>query len=75
MRRLLVIPLLAAGLAACGGAQAPTSPSGGSTERAAAPAVALPAVQVTDLRESSTLSLRTLTAKDKPLLVWFWAPY
>ena len=67
MRLAIAISLVMA-LAGCGG-----------NERASAPAKepggALPAIQVADVRDGSTLSLDSLAPTSRPLLVWFWAPY
>jgi len=50
---------LAAGVAACG---------------ASGRSAGLPHAQVRDL-DGPTLDLATLTPRDKPVLVWIWAPF
>ena len=71
MPRALLLLVLTVVLAGCGGERSSTGGGGSGTAKP----TQLPAVQVADLRSDEQLSLRTLTAADKPLLVWFWAPY
>lgn len=70
MRRAIAV-LFALVFAGCGGGERPASTTSGGTAKP----TQLPAVSVADLRSGERISLRTLTAADKPLLVWFWAPY
>lgn len=72
MRRALIalVCLVAAGCGGDAGSGSDAAGGGGTAKP-----TQLPAVSVADLGTGQDVSLRTLTAADKPLLVWFWAPY
>ncbi len=77
----MIAPLVAAlGLAACGGGEsargesASASPASGESAGAVSENP-LPVVDVIDLATGEPTPLAALLPADKPLLVWFWAPW
>lgn len=72
-----------AALAACGGATPPAPGPGGATHPAATRAERkradlarspLPRATVTDVGRGGSVQLASLAPRDRPLLVWAWAP-
>ncbi len=83
--RVAALVVLALGLAACGegdvtgggSAQAAESAATDAAEAGAAVAgtSALPVVDVIDLATGESTPLAALLPADRPLLLWFWAPW
>ncbi len=61
--------------AAGGTAPATTAAPTTTAAAAAAGATIVPAVDVTDVVSGNTVALRTAMARDKPTLIWMWAPH
>jgi len=62
---VLVISGIASGCASDSGSGVASPGSGGN----------LPDVSVTNVGSGESVGLRSLLPGDRPLLVWFWAPY
>lgn len=62
---VLVVSAVASGCASDSGSGAASGGPGGT----------LPDVSVTNVGSGESVGLRSLLPGDRPLLVWFWAPY
>jgi hypothetical protein len=63
---LLVVLAVATILSGCSSSAAPSAASAGE---------GLPKATVTDVASGAPVDLQSFRPADKPLLVWFWAPF
>jgi len=71
------VALVMLGVSACGGdASNPAAPTSSPTAAASSPDAAGPLdTNILNVSDGSITSLRQVITADRPVLLWFWAPF